>query len=59
MTNFEKLKGMSIEEIAEKMDELELDPCEFCPFDIKSCEFCNSKYSAKEIFIKFLGKEVK
>ncbi len=54
MNNFEKWKKMSIEEVAEKMAELIEDPCEYCPFDLKHCEFCDSKYSNKEIFIKYL-----
>ncbi len=59
MNNFEKWKKMSIEEVAEKMAKFIEDPCDYCPFELKHCEFCNSKYTNKEIFIKYLKKEVK
>ena len=59
MNRFEKLKNMEIHDVAEEMDKLGLDPCNFCPFPEKPCEFCNQKFSAKELFIKYLQMEVK
>lgn len=35
MTNFEKIKNMSVEELADTMDKTLID-CEVCPI----CEFC-------------------
>ena len=59
MNRFEKLKKMDINEVAAAMDKLGLDPCEFCPFDTKPCEFCNQKFSAKDLFVKYLEAEDK
>ena len=64
-TRFEKFKEkvneMSIEEIAELMDKLGLNPCDFCPFGEKKEKFCRNevcvKLEAKELFMRYLEGE--
>ena len=55
MTNFEKLKNMSVEEIADKLDEV--FACKFCPIEV----FCreNTKIiTCKSVWEKWLKREV-
>lgn len=42
MTNFEKIKNMSIDELADKLDEV--FACEYCPI----IEFCNKNEKIKK-----------
>lgn len=54
MTNFEKLKTMSIDELADKLDEV--FACEYCPI----AEFCNKNEKIKKcksIWKKWLKSE--
>lgn len=54
MTNFEKLKTMSIDELADKLDEM--FACEYCPIT----EFCNKNEKIKKcksIWKKWLKSE--
>lgn len=56
MTNFEKIKNMSIDELAEKLNEL--SACEYCPIE----EFCDKNKEApradcKSIWGKWLKSE--
>lgn len=61
-TRFEKLKEMSIEEVADLMEKLELDPCMFCPFGVKDSVLCQSnkvcaRLEDKELFMRYLEGE--
>ena len=61
-TRFEKLKEMSIEEVAEAMEKLELDPCMFCPFGVEDSVSCSGnevcvKLKDKELFMRYLEGE--
>lgn len=57
-TRYEKLKEMSIEEVAELMEKLGLNPCDFCPFGVKKEKFCRNevcvKLEAKDLFMRYL-----
>lgn len=55
MTNFERIKDMSIEELAEKLDEL--FACDRCPIE----EFCEDTVDrgCTDTWIKWLKSEVK
>ncbi len=58
-TRYEKLKEMSIEEVAELMERLELNPCDFCPFGVRDSALCHSNkicahLSDKELFMRYL-----
>lgn len=58
-TRYEKLKEMSIEEVAELMKKLELDPCDLCPFGVEDSALCHSNkicahLSDNELFKRYL-----
>lgn len=38
MTNYERIKKMSVEEMARAItDGISSDPCDYCPYDITAC----------------------
>lgn len=47
MTNFERIKGMSVEELAELLSSDEIEPCKNCDYLFKDAmsESCNSPNS--------------
>ena len=57
MKRIDRIKNMSVSDMAKAMEDLGLDPCKFCPYDTKPCEFCTGKFSGKEIFEKWLQLE--
>ena len=56
MTNYDRIKQMSIEEMATMLDNFRLD-CSYCP----ACDFCNKSFKDEEcrdIVKKWLEQEV-
>lgn len=61
MTNFEKIKNMSVEELAQVMS-APITICVFCPADKTVCEEWRKrqkKYSCKMALMEWLKREVK
>ena len=59
MTNYEKIKSMSIEDMADKMDDI-ID-CANCPKELRLyCDtFCNSEHWCNKVIKQWLNSEVK
>ncbi len=60
MTNYEKIKNMSVEEMATVIYQgISSDPCDYCPYNNNSCsgDKCNEK-SNVDIIAEWLNSEV-
>ena len=54
MTNFEKIKNMSVEEIADKLDEV--FACKFCPIEV-FCRKNKKTIACKTVWKNWLKRE--
>lgn len=66
MTNYEHIKAMSVEEMAENiLKGISSVVCDYCPYNSYSCEMsysfcvCKTESEEKQVVAKWLNSEVK